>query len=529
MAGIWEYLSEVLLRLFARDPAETERRKQLRALYEQIRLVQPLYLRRPGMQLLPEFGRAVLQLALLLRPLRELFAKTVDNEDSRLAQRYRDHLLTARLPATYQEMIGSLGYGALKDRVLQAADPLSELEQAEGQLREVLAFLAQPELAGFDRDYAALERLNDLARHNFLPLLSLFDPSLRALGSADPASFRAVPGDRAMQELLDLHFVLEGCEVTPWVKDSFDVLLERLTRQSAEEAGQKAAKLLERLRALLGEKLRATTVLAMIRLIQRDPQAAPQPAKAPVAYLEAFRNRLIIEYHRNRERLQRLVGDLAVEEDLIRLLGTGELLPIEGYDEQLAQALQQREMEGFSHLKPMRILKSYIRLHFERELKERLKKLIVEGKFENKIFQNMFTNAFFNCETTMAKIESFEQTLTTAVKKLQKYLELLEQGKPVYSVVTGLLETIDEDSRRLVEEGANAFYNLCTLLKEILQDTQAKTPAHISNIKTLPGRRAQEYFNQLASGQGYLSVFARIIQNYAPITQLSSGAGREGH
>ena len=245
--------------------------------------------------------------------------------------------------------------------------------------------------------------------------------------------------------------------------------------------------------------------------------------------MEAYKNRLQINYQRSKERIAHQLRELAVEEDLERLFPDGQPEQIEGYREDIEQALQEREFDSFLHIRPLRILKNYIRIHFYRELKEPLKRLIVEGKFENKIFQNMFTNTYFQCEGIEGKITQFEEELqgsgAQSIKKLPKYLELLDKGKAVHNMVATIADRIEKESKNLVEEGANCFYNLCVILLEILNDAKLKTPVQVSNIKSLSGRKSQEYLARITLGYNNLYLFAKIIKNFTTIKQLTMAEG----
>jgi len=525
VAGFLEYLQDIIFSIFTRNPEETEKRRRLRSLNEELRKSCPLYYRRISGQILPGFAVSVLQLAHVLRPLREVFEKTIDNPDPKLAQRYRDYLVTARLPEKLQNLYSSFSYPSMKKRVFDSADPEEELGKISGEIEQLLQGLDAAEFHGFDNSYTVMYRLNNLCQHDFLPMLRLFDPALKSLDSADPATFQPANGEEMLQDLLDFYFVLAGFDYSDSVESNIGFLLERLSRERAEEARARLKKVLLRLRNLLSENLGSQTILILLRLIQRDPQFVPQSLQEESSFLEAHRNRLRINYQRSRERIQQQIRELAVREDLNRLFPNGQPEQVEGYREDIDQALQERDFDSFLHIRPLRILKNYIRVHFHRELKEPLKRLIVEGKFENRIFQNMFTNTYFQCEGMEGKISLFEEELqgssTRSIKKLPKYIELLDQGKPVLNMVATVLETIEKESRNLVEEGANSFYNLCVILLEILNDARLKTPVQVSNIKSLSGTKSQEYLARVSYGHNNLYLFTKIMKNFTTIKQLT--------
>lgn len=529
MAGFFEYLQDIIFALFTRNPEETEKRRRLRSLNDELRKIRPLYYRRSSGQVLPGFAVSVTQLAQVLRPLREVFEKTLDNPDPKLAQRYKDYLVTARLPEELQNLYFSFSYPSMKKRVFDSSDPEEELEKISGEIEQLLQGLDTAEFRSFDSSYTVMIRLINLCRHNFLPMLRFFDPALKSLDSADPAIYQSVSGEEMLQELLDFYFILTGFDYSESVERNVGLLLERLSRERAEEAKARLKKVLLRLQNLLSENLDSQTILILLRLIQKDPHFVPHSIQEESSFLEAYKNRLRINYQRSKERIQQQLRELAVGEDLKRLFPNGQPEQIEGYREDVDQALQEREFDGFFHIRPLRILKNYIRIHFYRELKEPLKRLIVEGKFENRIFQNMFTNTYFQCEAVEGKIKQFEEEFqgsgTQSIKKLPKYIELLDQGKPVQNMVATVLDTIEKESKNLVEEGANCFYNLCVILLEILNDAKLKTPVQVSNIKSLSGAKSQEYLARVSHGYNNLYLFAKIMKNFTTIKQLTMAEG----
>jgi len=526
VASLFEYLQDVLLSVFVRDPQALERRRQLRSLQHKIQRAHPQYYRRASGQLLPAFGVAVAQLSAVLGPLREILDKTLSHPDSRLAQRYADYMLVSRLPEPLQGAYSLLGFSALKQRVLSAPEPAAELAAAEGEVQRLLDHLKGPELQDFERDYPATQRLVSLCQHDLSRLLALFGP--RAGAEADEAAgYQPASGGEALPELLDLYFVLAGLQLSPGVERNLDSLLQRLTHGAAEEARSRLQRIFQKLRGLLEEKLQPGTLLLLVRLMQKDPHYVPQSMRDEAPAIEGFRNRWLMGFQRARDHIQWLLREHEVAEDLKGLFGEAELLEIEGYQEAVDQALQQHELIGFAHIRPLRSMKSYALMNFERGgLREIVKRLIVEGKFENRIFQNMLTNTFFGCEGVADRIREFEQTLQSdgpqSARRLPRYLELLAQDKPVMSILSAVLEGIQSTSAKLVEEGTNLFSNLCVVLLEVLNDAKQKNPALISNIKSLGGRRSQEQLARLAGGYNTLLLFTRIMRNFTHVRQADA-------
>jgi hypothetical protein len=529
MLKLLEYLQDLILTLMGRDPRELEKRRRLRAVHEELRQLKPNYYRRGSRTVQPDFAFAVLELVGCLRPLRELFDRTACAEDAKLAQRYRDYTIVARLPSHLQDIYGSFSFANLRPRVLGAGDPEKELTRIERELQDFLGNLSDPEYYSFDADYTAMQRLIDLSRHSYTHLLSLFSPELDSAGAESTPNFRPAQGDDVLSELLDLYYVLAGLELSEGVERNLDYMLERLSREGAQEAQRRTRKVLGRLRALIARDLSPPILLALIRGIKQDPDYSPEVISEQHYYLDEFRTRFQEYFGKLRERIQWELHESAIQEDLQRLFRGAELLEIEGYNKELASALQELDYDCFSSVKPLRILKSYTAAYFERSLREPLKRLIVEGKFENRIFQNMFTNTFFGCEALTGKIlqleESLKDTGPLSVKKLRHFLQLYTQGKPVHNIVGKLCDGIETALRKLLEEGASLFYNLCVLLLEVIDDARKKNPEHVANIKSLGGGGNDQYLAALSRGYDSLFLFVKIIKNFTTVRQLEYDRG----
>jgi hypothetical protein len=104
---------------------------------------------------------------------------------------------------------------------------------------------------------------------------------------------------------------------------------------------------------------------------------------------------------------------------------------------------------------------------------------------------------------------------------LPKYIELLDQGKPVQNMVATVLDTIEKESKKLLEEGANCFYNLFVTLLDILNDAKLKTPAKVTNIKYLTTGKSQDFLTRLTHGHNNLYLFTKIMKNFTTIKQQS--------
>jgi len=545
MASVFEYLQDFFYSLFSRNPEEAERRRALRALAEKLRQVQPpVYRRSGGGQLLPAFGYNLLQLAYLLAPLDEVFQKTLYCEDARLAERFRQHLAIARLPEAQARRLPEFSLQNMRQRVLASTSPIKELATLDKEFEQLLAGFSVPEFYSFDLDFTSMDRLASLCRHNLGAFFKLFDSGFDLALKGRKPDFQPVPAKKAQKELLDLYFILAGIQLSDGVEANLFALLDRLGRSPAEPARsppeaahersntarERVRTVLARLGKLLGRELAPELLATLIRVIQEDPGANPRAVSEEQACLQTIKADLEAGFRKDRERLQREINENTIGGDLKALFAGAEPLEVPGYSQQLARELSSRNYDSFARVKPLAILKSFILAHFEKGLRDPLKRLLIEGTFGDKFIELRFNNTFYGCEGLYARLRHLEESLQSgplATEKLTKFLQMHDQGKPVAPLVAKTVESIEQDVRRLVDESCGYFYNLDVLLGELLEDAKQKAPAMISNLKEIAGRPNKEFLAAMAASQANLQLFIRIMRNFTEIRENAAAAGSQ--
>lgn len=525
MASIIETLQDFISSLFSRDPKETEKRKRLRDIQHRLKQVSssPYFTRNP-VQVLPGFAAMLLEFFKLLQSLCELLSKTIRNDDSKLAERYSDYLIQCRLPESQQLLLGKLNYQEIMERLINASSPEEEMKSIQTEFQKIMQKLTGQEFEDFNEKYTELIRLANLCRHDFRKIFHMFDPAFDPVKTDRTPAFSPVPGEKIIQELLDLYFLMAGFKISQDLANNLSFLLEKLEREHAAQDKEKIIKVLRRMAKLQKQNLDPDIILDLMRIIKRDPALEAEKITETEYYLESFKDRLKSQFQRARDRIEREKSETVVAQDLKSLFGGAELLEIEAYNEKMAKILSDKGFETLTLIKPLKIIKSFLLAKFEKEFREPLKKLLIEGHFENKIFHDTLSNTFYGCEGMLDHIRLFEESLKgtdqVSLSAIRKYLSQHDKGKPVYAVLNKLIETIDYRARQLVEEGTNLFYNLGTLILEVLNDMKQKNPVQVSNIKVIGGDKNRNFITRLVAGYNSLSGFTRIMKHFTIIHKV---------
>lgn len=522
MVNWWETLLNLILALLNRDPAEAQRRRALRRLQEAVKNSAPPLYRPSSGQVQPGLADHLLVLARTLQPFERLLDRTLRAEDPHLGERFLDSVIEARLPEVWRTKAERLCYGAMRERLSAAVDAREEWRRLDGELLELSRLSSSPSFRQLEEALAGLKALNDLSRYDFERLLREFDPQFSMTAPA-PRSFQAVEGDQILPHLLDLHFVLASVSVTPDLQEDLGRLLERLEGGRSEESRAALHQSLVRLQKSLD--LVSVPLLAdLLRVLQGDPSFQPAVDREKTSYGEAWMSRLDLRYRLARDRILREDREREVA-GLVRDLFQGaEISGVAGYGEEISRTLTENGFPALRWVRPLGILAAFIRLRFEQGPRELIKKLLVEGQYDDRSFENTLSGTFYGCAGLGEQIDQFSESMSgedhISSGSIGHYLEQHNQGKAVTAVLNKLVETVDQRAGRLVEDGAKLFYGLAGLLTEVLAALRQTEPARIVNLRSIGGSGNREYLMGLTRSLGEVRTLAEILGAFTVLRQI---------
>ena len=322
-----------------------------------------------------------------------------------------------------------------------------------------------------------------------------------------------------MPELIDFYYLTESFIFSPQLKENTLRLLEKRQPDSFDDAKKtKISKLFAQLAKSTSERLGKDLLLSLIRVIKTDPSFTPSTPRERKDYLEAYRLRLTTQFEKDRERILREQHESAISADIRDLFGDAEILQIEGYDEEQDSILRRESPNGFIWIKPLRILKTFITNDFEPVLKESVKRVLVEGYFDNKAFQNNLANILYQCERSGGRILEFEELLRgngrISLVAMKRYIEEMRRGKDIASFLNRLVDAINDKAREIVEDEVGLFAMLGEALGDLLSDFRRSSPDLVTNIRTLGGGRNREILAQIQEGRERIVVLVKIMRNF---------------
>jgi hypothetical protein len=517
--GLFSRIKEWFARFFARDPEEARRKAELRRIHSLLAEIHPPMYRSKQNIVLPGFASAVLRFYYLIKPLAELARSTIASSDLKTSQRYFDYLIDCRLPQPEQERKRFFSYEGMSERVGAALKPEDEMEAV---LREFQDFLRSLEALGsraVNDDLYEVDRFIDLCRHDYERILGLFDTAANIDDGRYKPDFSPVAGEQALPEIVDFYYLTEGFVFSQPLKANVMRLMQRRQAMPVDDDRRgKLDKIFAQLDALTAGKLDRDVLLCLIRSIRAEPFYAPPTPRERKDFLEAYKRRLMVQFDKDRERMTRERHESAIAADIKSLFGDAQVLEIEGYDDEHDSLLRRESPNGFTLIKPLRLLKTFVGTVFDPLLKEPIKRVLVEGYFDNKAYQNNLANVLFQCERAGVRVAEFEELLRgngrVSLASMKRYLEEMRRGKDIASFLAHLVDTVNDRARGIVEDETSLFAMLGEAIGELLADYRRSSPELVTNLHALGGGRNKEIVSQIQAGRDRIAILVKIMRNF---------------
>jgi hypothetical protein len=531
--ALFASLQKFFSNLFSRDPEEARRRAELKRIYAFLGEHHPPYYRPKLNLVLPAFAQSVYAFAVSLRPLSELARATVANSDVRISQRFFDYLIDCRLSPADRKIKEGLPYEQMSARVSASLDSDREIEKISMEFQGFLSDLEDLGGKEVNAEFFELDRFIELCRHDYERLLGLFDPAISLDSSSRRPEFNAADGESILPELEDLYYVTSGFAMSKELGLNLTRLLDRRTSGGIDEAKRKKIeKICAQLDRILAERLPSELLLALLRAAKGDPDYKPTTARGMRDLLDSYKGRLVQQFERDRDRIQRERHENAITSDIRLLFGEEEILEVAGYDEESDNYLRNESPTGFMWIIPLRILKTFIASVYEISLKESVKRILVEGYFENKNYQNNLANILYQCERSQARIAEFEELMMgngrISLVAVRRYVEEMKRGKDIGPFLTRLVDAINLKAKEIVEDETGLFAMLGDTLGELVADYRSPSPELVTNIRTFAGGRNKEIMGQIVQGQGRIVLLVKIMRNFTLVrTGLAAAAASQ--
>jgi hypothetical protein len=523
MSNLWKQIWDFFSSMFKWDPIEAEKRRALKNIYKMLSVVSPPYFDVRANQVLPGFAKSIFALASNLLRLEDILRKTVLSRDTKLSQLYSDYLVEANLTEDERIKKANFSSAEMKARISASLSPGSEGNKLNQEFSNYMKNFSMPFSQAVNSSLADLDRLISLCQYNFGALLTYFDPQCKLGTKGYIPKFSPVLSEYLIPDLMDLYFILANFKVTESIELAFDRIIDRMKLKQGSEIKSDVRKTLGRIEKLCAKYLSSTLFLSFLRALKQDPLFVAASDREKTDHVRKYTTRLTNQFRKDLDNALREISENATMSEMKDLFEDDMLIMPEGYNEEEASVLYSQGITSFSHVKPLAILKNFFIYKFDERAKNALTKLIVEGFFDDKSFQNEFSATYYLCEKSHDRIVDFERSLSgnsrTSVSTIHAFLSGIKTGKKIGLEVETIIEEINKKAMKIIEEETNHLNFLSLKIRDILEDSRNKSPVLVSNIKVIGGNKNSEFTGALDDTQTAIGKFIRLMQHFTVIRQ----------
>ena len=519
--------------LFFPSSPEYQKKWQLKTYAAELRkLNPPLY--RTGEILLPAFGALLYQLYHFLQPVKAILDKTVNSPDIRAAEKYRDIFFEAILS---EEQVKQRRSFTFQERSILLSTCKS-YQETEHKLQEqihgfknFMRIFTEPAFRTREQELIKLFFLSDLCDFDYAAFLNRFNNNLQlTAGTAAPISqdnFEEVFAKDVIKNLLDFQFIIRNVAITQTAVDNI-VFLAQSLGNFTDEIGEKLEKTLSTVETLLANRLKRTTIPIILKLINDDPNFEEKITVSESKPLQEYVDRMTENFQADSKRLLKITKETNITGLIEKCFGSGQLKPLDGYNDAINDAIQNLSTISFDWVKPMQLLKSFTEMYFETHYKTFLRSLLIEGFFANKQIEGQYAAIYRSCEMLLGKIKNFEQLFKPKGQcnliEIQGYITEIEKGKDMKKQLQKIVEIANMQAKAVVQTGSKAYADLYAFTEHLLEDIKAPTPELITNLKALVvSSKNKESFTRLEQDRHIFAMFLEIMKNYAVFGSLEKG------
>ena len=519
--------------LFFSSSPEYQKKRQLKGYAAELKkLNPPLY--HTGKILLPAFGSLLHQLYHFLQPVKAILDKTVNSPDIRAAEKYQALFFEAIFSEEQVKQHRSFSFQA-RSLILSKCKNYQETEhKLQEQIHSFKNFIRLFQTPAFktrEQELIKLFFLSDLCDFDYASFLSQFNNNLQ-LNTAAPVSisqdnFEEVYAGDVVKNLLDFQFIVRHVSITQTTINNI-IFLARSLGNFTDETGVKLEKTLNMVETLLANQLKRTTIPLMLKLIKEDPNFKEKITVSESKPLQEYIDRSSEIFQADSKRLLKITKETNITGLIEKCFGSGQLKPLEGYNDVVNDAIQNLSPISFDWVKPMQLLKAFTEMYFEMHYKTFLKSLLIEGFFANKQIEGQYAAIYRSCEVLLGKITNFEQLFKPKgqcnLLEIQGYIAEIEKGKDMKKQLQKIVDIANMQAKTIVQTGSKAYADLYAFTEHLLEDIKAPTPELVTNIKALVvSSKNKESFTRLEQDRHIFAMFLEIMKNYAVFGSIEKG------
>jgi hypothetical protein len=450
--------------------------------------------------------------------LRTVLESTIFAPDEKKALLFLNYFIDCNLPPEIASKKEKFTKEAIWQKMIESDNPNKTIKSIQDEFTMYKNNFVKSKMPKFESEYYALYRLYSLASFYFESLFSKFDADFIS-GSASSACYSPATTDELVNDISDIYYLISLLPPKTDLSNAFTKLYARISEENSKALAKTATQAVNSIYKIVSDELPPDKLITLAKFISENPKLRLPVENKPFSILEKYRKEIEEKFAKTKDIIMERYSEQSQIQEIKSLFKDKTLLPINGYTEELVEAIEENNFEPIVGIQALKVTKTFVMEIYEQSIRDSINSLIVEAFFNEKDYQSEFSNRYFAANELKDFFIEFEENLSNSAGNSFRLLNAMFM-KNVNSNemrIRKVIETVNDKIIHCNKKCAEVFYNLAVKIYEILQDYKLPKPIRINNIKQIKGSINREYVNNLANYYGQIAKYIKIIKSFIPM------------
>ncbi len=478
----------------------------------------------------PNFAEALRILYENTKPIAKILENTIAGPDIKRNHRFEEELIVTAYSDEDKKILDSLSYENRKKQIQETgdSDETKAFEVQRRGLEKIIAALNTPQFSKMDEVISTLHHLEDLCRFNFIVPLQLFDGTYVSRHDEPDyvPEYQALPPVTLENVFLDLYYLTAEFSISMAAANAVLALNELIHGLPNDTRTKK--ELLQnfrRIQAIIKGNLSADALRNFICLAKNDPNFVPQKASYKENVRKVFAEGLQRQFQADEMHIRNEIKDNYVRQELSELFPDGSLEELQGYNKDTMDIIGKNAATNFIWVMPMRVLKTFLRIYYNEQVRSVINDIVVEGIFSNPAMKSSFSQTVFSVNDSLNLIETFENKFAPGNEYGSEVINGLisdsHKNADFIKKLSNLVDNINNEAKNTVQKISSLLLLLRDDIGDFIQDTKRSKSELVSNLKGIMfSSRNRDSTSLLELQYPLWENFFAIIRNYVIIKKI---------
>lgn len=264
---------------------------------------------------------------------------------------------------------------------------------------------------------------------------------------------------------------------------------------------------------------------SMIQYISMDEKELTFFTTSKKVFYNKYLNMIVTESIKDFNSMEDEKAKEFLMKDIVNFFGVhteNDLITPGIYNQKTKKYLENYEIKTMDFIKPLSMLLTFLKKHYEGIIRGILNSIVVKGSFVKKLEGELFSTLYYKFDEVVSQLNSFLQEEYVASDLSKKpILEIILSEKELTPVerknVKEKLTRNDKIINEMIVQITEDFYKVTEYLVKMAEDFKKTYPEVLSNIRNLRTESGQNLQTALEQALEIIEKFFSIMRNFVVI------------